>query len=209
MRTIVRLLLAFVFFADLSVAAFLLYGPKEKETWATLTAVLAVLAAVISAWPSLRVLEMQEDASRPRPTPYFDITSRYGLLQLRVKNLGAGVAYDVRLTWKTHPCNEEGEELSSLDVISVLIPQDSASVMVGRPQQLFRKYPTMNFEGTVEFRDASRRRISYSFICSADEHRKRLVHDEEWPKTLRELQDIPKELGQIAAAIRAGTPSQE
>jgi hypothetical protein len=67
MRILVRLLLALVFTAAIVLVAFLLLGPKSKET-ATLTAVLAVIAAVISAWPSLRVLEIQEDATRP----YFD-----------------------------------------------------------------------------------------------------------------------------------------
>jgi len=100
MRLFVRSLLAVVFFAAIALAFVLLMGPRQTETLATLTAVLAVIAAVISAWPSLRVLEMQEDATRPCPTPYFDITSRYGLLLLRVKNLGAGVAYNVRLTWE-------------------------------------------------------------------------------------------------------------
>jgi hypothetical protein len=97
MRILVRLLLAVVFTAAIVLVAVLLLGPKSKETWATLTAALAVIAAVISAWPSLRVLEIQEDATRPSPTPYFDFTSRYGLMLLRVKNSGAGVAYDVRL----------------------------------------------------------------------------------------------------------------
>ena len=97
MRILVRLLLAVVFTAAIVLVAVLLLGPKSKETWATLTAAPAVIAAVISAWPSLRVLEIQEDATRPSPTPYFDFTSRYGLMLLRVKNSGAGVAYDVRL----------------------------------------------------------------------------------------------------------------
>src|ERR1039458_6013511 len=107
MRILVRLLLAVVFTAAIVLVAVLLAGPKSKETWATLTAVLAVIAAVISAWPSLRVLEIQEDATRPCPMPYFDVTSRYGFLQLRVKNIGAGVAYDVILSWDKHPQNAE------------------------------------------------------------------------------------------------------
>ena len=95
MRTFARTLLAIVFFAAFGLAVFLLVGIKGKETWATLTAVLAVIAAVISAWPALRVLEIQEDSLRPRPTPYFDLTSRYGLLLLRVKNLGNYILYSL------------------------------------------------------------------------------------------------------------------
>ena len=76
MRVFVRVLLIGVFFAAVGLVVFLLLGPKQKETWATLTAVLAVIAAVISAWPSLRVLEIQEDATRPNPVPFFDFGAR-------------------------------------------------------------------------------------------------------------------------------------
>jgi len=201
MKAMSRILLAVVFFAALGLAVFLLRGPKEKETWATLTAVLAVIAAVISAWPSIRVLEIQEDANRPCPTPYFDLTSRYGLLLLRVKNLGAGVAYDVRMSWKDHPRNEEGEKVSSLDVIPVLMPQGSASVNIGRPHELFRKYPSMRYEGTVEFKDIGGRLIKREFVCSADEHRSQLVHDDEMLRTLYDLQKVPEKLAEIKTAI--------
>lgn len=195
------------FFAAIGLAAFLLFGIKGKQTLAALTGVLAVIAAVISAWPALRVLEIQEDSLQPRPTPYFDLTSRYNLLLLRVKNIGLGVAYDLQLTWNTHPRNEEGEEVSALDFISVLTPQDSVSVMVGRPQQLFQKYSTMRFEVTFEFRDAAKKKMRAAFVVSADEHRKRLVHDDELPKTLYELQQIPGKLDEIGKEIRKIQPT--
>jgi hypothetical protein len=195
-------LLVVVFAAAIVLAAMLLLGPKSKETWATLTAVLAVIAAVISAWPSLRVLEIQEDATRPCPTPHFDITSRYGLLLLRVSNIGAGVAYNVQLNWDKHPQDEEGEDVTSLDSISVLMPHDSVSILVGRPHDLLQKYPTMRFEGTLGFKDATGKYRKQRFICSADEYRKRLTFDNEMPRTLHELQKLPKELTEICAAIR-------
>lgn len=201
MRIFARALLIIVLLAAISLVVFLLLRPRETETWPTLTALLAVIAAAISAWPALRVLDIQEDLSRPHPMPYFDFTSRYHLLLLRVKNLGAGVAYDVRLTWDAHPRNEDGDELTALDTIGVLIPQDSASVMVGRPNELFKKYPMMRFEGTVQFKDAAGKTRSQRFVCSADEHRKRLVHDEELPRTLYDLQKIPQELAEIRKVI--------
>jgi hypothetical protein len=201
MKLFVRVLLGTVFTAAIVLVSFLLVGPKSKETWATLTAVLAVIAAVISAWPSLRVLEIQEDATRRCPMPYFDIASRYGLLLLRVKNIGAGVAYDVTLNWNKHPQNEEGEDVTALDSISVLMPHDSVSVLVGRPHELVQKYPTLRFEGTLEFKDATGKRRTQRFVCSADEHRKRLTFDDEMPKTLHDLQEIPEKLTEICKAI--------
>lgn len=204
MRILIRILLGLVLVAAVVLAVVLLLGLKETETvmWATLTAVLAVVAAVISAWQSLRILEIQEDATRPCPTPYFDITSRYGFLLLRVKNLGAGVAYGVHLNWNKRPQNEEGEEVTAVDAVPVLVPHESVSVLVGRPHELFNKYPAMRFEGIVECKDVTGKHMTQPFICSADEHRSRLVHDDELPRTLYDLQQIPKRLDGIADAIR-------
>lgn len=203
MRVLTRLLLGVLFVACIALIVFLLRGPKTTETWATLTGVLAVLAAVIAVWPALRVLELQEDATRPAPTPYFDITSRYSLLLLRVKNLGAGVAYDVRLNWQKHPQDQEGRDVTALDQISALVPQESASVLLGVPHQLFKKYEVMEFEGTLEFKDATGKRWRHPFRVSADEHRKRLIHDDELPRALYDVQQIPKALDEISKAIQS------
>ena len=51
-------------------------GIGSPNTWATLAAVLAVLAAVTSAWTSQRVVELQEDALEPSPVPLLDLRSR-------------------------------------------------------------------------------------------------------------------------------------
>lgn len=209
MRLFVRILLGTVFTAAIVLVSFLLVGPKSKETWATLTAVLAVIAAVISAWPSLRVLEIQEDATRPYPVPYFDITSRYGLLILRVKNIGAGVAFDVTLNWDKHPQNGEGDDVTALDSIAVLMPHDSVSIVMGGAHDVLEKYPTMRFEGNLEFKDATGKHMAQRFVCSADEHRKRLTFDDEMPKTLHELQKLPEKLTDICKAIKSVSESTQ
>jgi hypothetical protein len=201
MKTTARVSLVFVLIASLTLAVFLLHGPKEKETWATLTGLLAVIAAVIAALPALRVLEIQEDALRPRPTPYFDLTSRYDLLQLRVKNLGGGVAYDVQLHWNAHPVDHKGNEVTSLDYISTLLPQESVSTLIGVSSKAVKELSDTRFEGKCEFRDSSGKRFSQDFICSVDANQKQLLHDNELPKTLRELQDIPKELSRIVEQL--------
>jgi hypothetical protein len=202
MRSLSRILLVIVFFAAVGLTIFLLLRPKEKETWATLTGLLAVIAAVISAWPALRVLELQEDSSRPRPTPCFDVSSRYNLLQLRVKNIGGGVAYDVRLNWDNHPIDHQGENVEALDYISVLLPGESVSTLLGVSTDTVKKLSTTRFEGEVKFKNSNGKVYKEKFICSADAHQKRLVHDDELPKTLRDLQDIPKELGRINDALQ-------
>jgi hypothetical protein len=203
MKIIVRILLAFALLVAVPLVGVLLYEPKEKETWAILTGLLAVIAAVIAAWPALRVLEIQEDALRPRPTPSFDLTSRHHLLQLRVKNLGGGVAYDVQLKWKAHPVDHKGDEITSLDHISVLLPQESASTLVGVSTFIVKELSTSRFEGECLCKDSTGKRYRQKFICSVDGHQKRLLHDDEMPKTLHDLQEIPTKLSRIADVLAA------
>ena len=198
MRTLIRICFALVFVAAIASLGFLLHGPKKAETWAPVTGLLAVIAAVIAALPALRVLEIQEDSLRPRPTPYFDLTSRHHLLQLRVKNLGGGVAYDVHLHWKAHPVDHKGEKVKSLDRIAVLLPQESASTLVGALAFKVKELSHARFEGECSFRDASGRKYRQDFVCSVDGNLKQLTHDNELPKTLYDLQQVPVELSRIA-----------
>jgi len=209
MKTAARLCLAVVLVASLMLAGFLLRGPKEKETWSTLTGLLAVIAAVIAALPALRVLEIQEDALRPRPTPYFDLTSRHNLLQLRVKNLGGGVAYDVHLCWKNQPVDHEGNKVTSLDYVSSLLPQESVSTLIGVSSKMVKELSDTRFEGECRCKDSAGRKIRQRFICSVDANQNQLVHDNELPKTLRELQDIPKELARIAEQLKDLKPKSQ
>jgi hypothetical protein len=167
-----------------------------------LPGILAVVAAIVAAWPTVKMFEMQRDALRPSPTPYFDITSRYGLLLLRVKNLGVSVAYDVTIKWDQHPKNEEGENVTALDVIPSLMPQASASINVGRPHELFKTYKVMQFSGIVEFKDVEGTEYKQRFKCSADEHRASLTYDDEMTRTLYDIQKLPKGLTDIAKAIK-------
>lgn len=200
MKNLVRVLLGIVFFSSIALIVFLLHGQREKETWAAIAAALAVIAAVTAAWPAIRLLEIQEDAMRPRPTPHFDLTSRYSLLQLRVKNLGAAVAYDVHLTWKTRPIDHKGAEITNLDRISALLPQESVSVLVG-PTQIVREMADNRFEGEIQFKDSSGRKYKEAFVCSVDGSLKQLVFDNELPRALHDLQEIPKELNRIAESF--------
>jgi hypothetical protein len=81
------------------------------------------------------------------------------------------------------------------------MPNDSSSVLVGRSGELVKKHPTFYFGGSAEFKDAAGKKHVHRFRCSADEHRSRLVHDEELPYTLHELQKLPKHLTEIRKAI--------
>lgn len=198
--------LGIVLVGCITLTAILLYGPKEKETWSTLAALLAVIAAVIAVFPALRVLELQEDSLRPQPIPYFDLTSRYDLLQLRIKNFGADVAYDIQLKWKMRPFDHCGNKVQSLDHISALLPQESVSTLIGASHDTVRKLSDAKFEGECHYKDSIGRKFRHDFICSVDACQKQLLHDNELPKTLRELQDIPKELARIAEQLEKLVP---
>ncbi|MBL8232270.1 MAG: hypothetical protein JNL98_27490 [Bryobacterales bacterium] len=196
--------LTLVLLATLGVSVFLFDGAdsKHKDFVTALPGILAVVAAIVAAWPTVKMFEMQRDALRPSPTPCFDFGSRYGLLLLRVKNLGASVAYDVTINWDEHPKNEDGEDVTALDSIPSLMPAASASINVGRPHELFKKYKAMQFSGVVEFRDVNETKYQQGFKFRADEQRASLTYDDEMTRTLYELQKLPNRLEVIAKAVK-------
>ena len=104
--------------------------------------------------------------------------------------------------WKTHPLDHQGNEITSLDYISTLLPQESVSILVGLSTTVVREFSDTRFEGECRFKDSSGKTFRQEFICSVDANQKQLVHDHELPKTLRELQDIPKELARIAEQLK-------
>lgn len=202
MRVFGKLLLATVFVASLTVAVILLRSPVQTETYAVLTGVLAVIASVISAYPAIRLLEVQEDANRPFPTVYFDVNSRVGLLLLRIHNIGASIAYDVNIAWELHPRNEEGERVTGLDNISVLVHGHSIAALVGRAGEIFKKYDSTDYTGVLTYKDAKGKKFRHSFRCSADEHRGKMLFNEELPNVLHELKKMPAILTTIAKEMK-------
>jgi len=105
--------------------------------------------------------------------------------------------------------DHNGDEITVLDEIPVLLPDESVSTLVGASHDIVKKYTGIRFEGEAHFEDANGRLFCQKFVCSTQEHRKRLIHDEELPKTLRDLQDVPKQLGQIVDALNELRINQE
>ena len=186
------------------IASLLYYRvPGDREVWSAVTGSLAVLAAVIATWPSLRLMELQEDSLRPYAVPSIDSRSRYQLTQLKVTNLGASVAYDVSIDWDSHPKDEAGIEVRRLDAIPVLLPKEAVSTLLGRPWILFKESEGYTMTGKIRYKDARGKRFQHQFICSGHGYSKGLLHDDELPKTLREVQDIPKHLEEINKSLQA------
>ena len=188
---------------SVAVAALLKLGPGDPTAWATLAAVLAVLAAVSSAWTSQRVVELQEDAIAANPMPAFDLRSRYDVAQVRLTNRGGSPAYGITITWSEPLRDEDGREvvLGADNTIPVLGPGETAAVALGTAHGFMAKTPDTTRHGIVSFANPSGRRLSKPFVISAEHERRALLHAQETPRTEYELQRIPGELKRIAEAI--------
>jgi hypothetical protein len=178
-------------------------GVDNPSAWATVAAALAVIAAVASAWTSQRVLELQENEQEPNPVPLIDLRSRYQLAQFRITNTGGSSAHQVRIAWSQRLRDSRGEDvLLGRDVAIPVIPEgESASVLLGASHAFMSAHADTTCRGTLSYQNASGRRYKKSFVVSAEHERVSLVHDEELPKTLSELQKLPDELQKVAREL--------
>jgi hypothetical protein len=94
----------------------LLFGYNKVE-WNSIAASLAVVTAIISAWTMQTSFERQEEGRRPYPYPTLDAYSRTSLFQLRLANMGASTAYDIRLNWDKPLLNRKGNPVRFLKEI--------------------------------------------------------------------------------------------
>lgn len=207
-RVIARLVLAFAFVAALAapIVVFFVRGTDQPETWTITAAALAVMTSIISAWSSRRVVEFQEDAQRPNLFPTFDMTSRYGLALLRVKNTGGSTAHNIALEWNIALKNHHGETIGFTKkpegpAIPVLLPGESISQIIGTPLNLLDAHPNTEYTGIITYEDTSSHTYIRPFRLDARAYHGTPAHDEESPKTHFELQKIPHELEAIRKAI--------
>lgn len=193
--------------ATVALAPLVSLGATSVETWATAAAALAVITAVVAAWSSQRVLELHEDAQEPVVVVGIDARRRYQLVQFRVANVGGSPAHDVQIHWNQPLTDADGkavrisETSEGPDRIPVLLPKESTAIVLGASHRFFGKHRHQTFGGRVSYRNSSGRSREHSFGFSTDVHEKSLVHDEEEPKTLFELQKLPKLLEQVATEI--------
>ena len=195
-RIIARFALAVAFGAALAipVAAFIVRGPDKPETWIVASAALAVVTAIISAWSSRRVVELQEDAQKPNPYPTFDLASRFGLALLKVKNTGGTPAHNISLEWVPELKNRTGEiigfpKTTNGPAISVLLPGESISQIIGVHHEFIVNHPETEFTGYITFQDPSRYTYRRPFRLDARPYLDTPTHDDEAVKTLYELQN--------------------
>jgi hypothetical protein len=204
-RRLVRIVLggAGLFAVSVGITALRQEGGLSPAAWATLAAVLAVIAAALSGWTGQRMVELQEDALEPSLLAVLDARSRYQLVQLRLMNRGQSAAFDIKIEWDNAPTDREGHVVAfgPGGVLPVLNPGENASLVLDASHAFFAKHVDATFSGRVSFTTASGDSRSKAILVSAEHERRALVHDSEEPKTHYEIQKLPEKLESIATEL--------
>ena len=204
-RYVVKTLLILAGLVAVAVALVVLgvQGGNNPTAWATLSAALAVVAAVISGWTSQRVVELQEDALAPNPVPWIDMRSRYQVAQFKISNRGASSAYNVQLGWEQPLENAQREPvlLGVNSAIPIIGPGEDASINLGLDFEYLKVWTDTTRRGTITFDDATGKRRTHPFIVSAEHERKALDYTHERVRTEYEVQQIPDELKKIVREL--------
>lgn len=205
MRLLTRVILVISFIMATIAVIFALYslGISDPTSWAVVAAALAVVTSIISSWIAQRGFELELDSEKPYPYPIIDITSRFGIMQLKVKNFGGSVARNISIRWDKPLVNSKEEPIvftknNEFPDIPVLMPGDSISVKIDLSLHLFKKFEDINYTGKIYFEDASGKKKSHNFFLSIEQYRETLSFSEEEPKTHHELQKLPDEISKLS-----------
>lgn len=211
-RLLLRIMYLFIFAVSVFVIvnAIKLMGVYKSEAWSGIAASLAVITAVISSWNAQKIIESQEDSQRPYPNLLFDISSRYMLIQLVMKNFGGSPAYDIEISWDKPLLNSSGKQISfgvdnkhNID-IPFLLQGEKISILVDGAENFFSKYKEedLNYSGFITFKDSTGQQMKHCFYLSLEKYRNNLTYSEEGLKTDYELQKIPTALSNIQKELK-------
>ncbi|MDD5015280.1 MAG: hypothetical protein PHW73_09330 [Atribacterota bacterium] len=211
-RLLLRIMYLFIFAVSILVIinAMKLMDVYKSEAWSSIAASLAVITAVITAWNAQKIIESQEDSQRPYPYLFFDISSRYMLVQLVMKNFGGSPAYDIEIGWDKPLLNSSGKQISfgvdnkhNIDV-PFLLQGEKISVLVGGANNIFSKYKEedLNYSGSISFKDSIGQQMEHCFYLSLEKYRNNLAYSEEGLKTDYELQKIPPAINNIQKELK-------
>lgn len=174
----------------------------------------AVIAAAISALVAFRSAELTEERLKPYPYPFIDTSSRYSLAQLRIRNVGGSAAHEVYLDWKgksipkVHSQNKEGDipllGNGKENAIAVILPYESLSQALDAPHKVSEqaKADGNEWHGMVCFKDSRGQRHKHPFMLDVTNLGRGLLYDSEEPKTMYELQKLPKEIDKLTKAVK-------
>lgn len=199
----VILLLASIFLAAMSL--------KNKE-WESLTAVISLIIAIISGWIAYETFHKQTQASKAQIIVRLDFESRYDIILLVVENLGSKPAFNIKLKWNQELKNLDGEKIQfnkfdkNFD-IPVLNPNERTSVIVDVASRFYSEIDSkenLDYDGIIYFQESLslKKKTSYPFQFSFKHYNFSPSFENETPRTMFELQKIPKQLENIKNEIK-------
>ena len=201
-RGIIRLFLVLIFLTSsiVLVKAILLVDSEKASAWNAIAASLAVITAIISTWGAQKIIEQQEDAQKPSPYLYFDVSSRYQLVLLAIKNSGGTPSYKVSITWEKPLINYKGENIPSSE-IPILLPNETISIVVDQSASIFTNQD-LNYSGKISYYNSSNNLFQRDFEISLEQYRGTLMYSDESLKTHYQLQKLPDILEKIESQLK-------
>ena len=79
---------------------------------------------------------------------------------------------------------------------------------MGPSPTIVKELSQSRFQGECHFKDSTGKSYRDDFVCSVDGNLKQLLHNDEMLKALRDVQEIPAELGRIADLLEKLRPQQ-
>lgn len=205
-RITVRILLFIALAIAVAVIVVDLYISRSlhKVDFAAIAAALAVITAAVASYSAHRVIEIQQDATRPHPYPAVDL-GRYGLFQLCISNYGASPAYDVEVIWDEPLLNMDSKPVLGEGAphanIPVLLPGEKILYPIGVHKRVMSQ-GTLTYSGTIRFKDVTERAYEDRFCLSLEKYRGNYLYDNEFVKMSYDLQKLPNLLEAILEELR-------
>jgi hypothetical protein len=177
-------------------------GGLQADALNALAAALAVITAVIAAWGAQKVIEREDDARRPLPDLTVDVSSRYALAQLVLRNFGGTPAFDVRIHWDAPLLDSDGNMVSFSEradgvAASVLPNGERVMAFIDAVSNLVKRKETIYSGELIYAERPGGKRKTRKFALDLGKYRQTLIFSDELPRTLHELQAIPGNLDGI------------
>lgn len=134
------------------------------------------------------------------------------------ENLGKKPAFDINIKWGKEILNQKREQVKfnkydNKTDVPVLNSNDQISVVIDAPNLLFDRYKgdDIEFSGRITFKESitTKRTTSYPFFLSLKHYGNFPIIENEEPKTMFEVQKIPKKLDDIKNEIRKALKKDE
>lgn len=209
----IRNILQGIFFLVLiGLTIYLGFKTYNKPDTSNFIGTISLLVATFSLIITTITLNQNYDSKLPQIIVDADFGSRYGLLILKVTNLGDKTAYDIKISWNQPLKNHKGENISTLGEtenqmnIPVLQKGQELKIIIDEVSAFFEKYSDseLAFDGDIRFKLSKNSicNLSQGFSLNLIPFRKTLYHESEQIKGFYELQKLPKKLDELIKEIK-------